>query len=339
MATDAFVVTDVGLAAAVNAAEQGIKVVLKTFQIGSAYGYTPQKTDTALHGSILYQDQITNYRVSSDGSLVVTCAMSVDAGPFQFGEIGIFTDGGQLFCLAALAQPLMKYSSLGSNIASTYSFDAYLRLGQSTTVIEIDSITSVTYGQVVGALGFVPYNSTNPAGYVNAASAVAAMQNTNPQFFSVGVGTAAPGVQGQIIATGNIYTNGNVLGLQTSDQRFKAHMQRLDNPMAVLRALCGYAFEWTDDYIASQGGESIWLTKKDVGFLAQEWQTVLPDAVLVREDGSLALKKERLLPYILEGIRFLDANQQAQDKRIEDLLSRLAEVERTVTPITRIGGQ
>lgn len=325
MTTDVFIVTQVGLDAAVDAAAHGIKLVLSSFRIGSAYGYTPTMSDTGLHGSTLYTDQITNFRISGDGSLVVTCTMSVDAGPFQFGEIGIYTQGGQLFCLAALAQLQTKYSSLGTNIASTYSFDAYIRLGQATSVIEVDSVTSVTYTQVVSALGYVPYNSSNPAGYLTAATGVT--QNSNPQFASIGVGTGASGIVGQINAVGNIYTTGNILGMQTSDTKFKENMTRIANPLEVLRRITGYSFDWTDAYLKANEAPNPWIPKSDLGFSAQELQTTIPIATHVKPDGSLGIFPNKLMPYFLEGIKFLDNEGTKLRNRVQALESRVLALE------------
>lgn len=332
--SDAFIVTQIGLNGAVSAAEMGIHLVLKTFKIGSAFGYTPTLADTALHGSTLYTDQITSYRISSDGTLVVTCTLSVDSGPFTFGEIGIYTEDGDLFCLAALQQPLQKYSSLGTNIASTYSFDAYIRLGQATSVIEVDSITTVTYAQVVGALGYTPYNSTNPAGYITVTQILPYLTDKNLQVWSLGVGTAPSGVQGQINAVGNIYTTGNVLGMQPSDPELKDNMKRIENPFQVLDQISGYTFEWKDSYLEEQGGESIWMPKRDVGYNALEMSRALPVAAHQKEDGTWAITPQRLGPLHHEALKYLKnenvllrnelVSQQEQITELQFQITKLA---------------
>lgn len=322
---DAFIVTDVGLAAAVSAADQGIKLKLTSFKVGSGFGYTPEKTDTALHGTILYEDQITTYRVSSDGSLVVTCALSVDSGPFQFGEIGIYTESGDLFCLAALENTLQKYSSLGSNIASTYSFDAYLRLGQATTVIEVDSVTSVTYAQIIGALGYIPYDSANPDGYLVASEVV--MPNSSPQFWSIGVGTAASGVQGTITATSDINTTGNITGFQTSDVRFKENMQAIDDALNIVNKLTGYYFDWSDAYIQNNGGISPWVPKHDVSLAAQEVAAAYPLAARQREDGTWTIQPTKFTPLLVEAIKQLDNKNRLLNNELNSLKERMSQLE------------
>jgi Phage tail-collar fibre protein/Chaperone of endosialidase len=137
MTADVFIVTQVGLDNSTSAAESGIVLQLATFKVGSAYGYNPNKSDTALHGSVLYTANITSFSTASDGSLVVNCVIDVNAGPFDFGEVGIYTTSGVLFALMALPEVEHKYSALGSNVASTFTFQCYLRLGQAGGVIEI----------------------------------------------------------------------------------------------------------------------------------------------------------------------------------------------------------
>lgn len=317
---DAFIITDVGLVAAANAAEQSIRLVLSTFRVGSAYGYTPTRADTGLHGSTLYSDRITSFRVAPDGSLVATCTMSVDAGPFDFGEIGIYTQEGLLFALAAFATPQTKYSSLSSNIASTYSFDVYIRLGQATTIIEIDSVTSVTYAQIVAALGYVPYDSANPSGFITVNQVPGALYNANLQLFSLGVGVPPSGVQGEIRSNGAIYTTGNIEGFQTSDIRYKENLRPIRNPLSILRQITGYEFEWKDTYIESNGGLSPWLTKTDLSLAAQEVKEVLPIAVYEAEDEqrSLSIRPSKFLPILIESIKALDSRVALLEKLLED---------------------
>lgn len=332
---DAFIVTNVGLANAVSAAEQGIKLVLKSFRIGTAFGYTPSINDTGLHGSTLYSDQITTYRISAGGVLVVTCTLSVDSGPFQFGEIGIYTESGALFCLASLAAPLQKYSSLGTNIASTYSFDAYIHLGQATSVIVVDSVTSVTSSQVIGALGYTPYSSANPAGYITVSQITPYLADKNLQVWSLGVGTPPSGVLGEIRAVGNISTSGNIMGFQPSDMTLKENMERIPNPFQILEQLNGYFFDWRDDYLAAQGGESIWMPKHDVGFSAQEVEKALPVAAHRKEDGTLAITPQRLMPVILEGVKQIKNDLVMLRNENESLRAALYKLQARVDDLTQ----
>lgn len=133
-----FIVTDAGLAEAANAAAPGgIKVEITTFKVGAGTGYTPTASQTALSGSVLYTGAVTGYMRQPDGSLLVSCVLPADVGPFTFGEVGLYTSGGALFAVACLPDPIAKTSSLNSGFGATYTFNGLLKLGSSATTIDI----------------------------------------------------------------------------------------------------------------------------------------------------------------------------------------------------------
>lgn len=145
MATLMFKVTDAGLLNAANALAQGIKVRLTNFKLGSGFGYVPNGNEVALQGTVLYSDSITSYRNMPDGSLVVICSVDVQAGPFDFGEIGLFTEAGLLFAVATLPQRQTKYTSLDTNINSTFTFNCHLRLAQSNGIFQVAAIDAPAF--------------------------------------------------------------------------------------------------------------------------------------------------------------------------------------------------
>lgn len=141
MAAGEFIVTQIGLDAAVLAAQPGgISVKLTTFKVGSATGYTPHKTDTDLHGTALYTGPITGYIRQGDGSLLVSCVLPLAVGPFTFGEIGLYEEGGSLFALSCLPEPVQKISALAGGFGDTYTYNGLLKLGAAATTIELPGI-------------------------------------------------------------------------------------------------------------------------------------------------------------------------------------------------------
>lgn len=142
-ATPLFLETDAGLAAASVATPTGPFIYIKTFQVGSAYGYTPQRTDTGLNGNLLYSGQPTSYSYVGDNTIDILCQIPAAAGPFDFGEVGLFLDGGVMFAKAVFDTPQTKYSALGTNIVSTYSFHCLLKLQQSVAVFQVDTASGI----------------------------------------------------------------------------------------------------------------------------------------------------------------------------------------------------
>lgn len=137
--------------------------------------------------------------------------------------------------------------------------------------------------QVTTALGFTPYNSTNPSGYITATP------NASTQVTSLGVGTAASGTTGEIRATNNI------TGYYSSDKKFKENVRDIPDALTTVNEIGGKLFDWTDDYLESKGGQDGYFNvKHDFGVIAQDVQKVFPIAVRTREDGTLAVDYEKL---------------------------------------------
>ncbi len=93
-----------------------------------------------------------------------------------------------------------------------------------------------------------------------------------------------------------------------SDKRFKKDIKTIPNPLDKIAKLGGYTYKWIESN--SSGLE---LGKLDqAGFIAQEVLEVLPEAVIKREDGTLGLIYDAIMPLLAEGIK-------AQQKMIIDL--------------------
>lgn len=98
-----FTVTQSGISA-LNAAQQGgVQLNVKSFSIGSGFGYTPSTAQTGLMGTVLYSSTISNYSIDSNGYSVFTLYLGADVGNFSFGEIGLYLASGALFAVAVLS--------------------------------------------------------------------------------------------------------------------------------------------------------------------------------------------------------------------------------------------
>jgi hypothetical protein len=127
------------------------------------------------------------------------------------------------------------------------------------------------------------------------------------QFGSFGVGTAASGTTGEIRATNN------VTAYYSSDKQFKENVQPIQNATKKVAAIGGKTFDWTDAYLEAHGGEDgYFYQKSDFGVIAQDVQSVFPQAVRSREDGTLAVDYAKLSALALAAIAELT-------KRIEVL--------------------
>ena len=75
-------------------------------------------------------------------------------------------------------------------------------------------------------------------------------------------------------------------------------IQPIENPLEKLNKIGGYTFIWNDKQSTYKG--------KDVGVVAQEIQSVLPEIVAGRANGYLGVKYEKIVPLLIESIKELN---------------------------------
>ncbi|WP_302821685.1 tail fiber domain-containing protein, partial [Fusobacterium ulcerans] len=108
---------------------------------------------------------------------------------------------------------------------------------------------------------------------------------------------AAGTITGNLTVTGVFVCNNDVTAF--SDIRLKTNITQLTNALGKLDMINGYNFEYKD-----RAGE------KQVGVIAQEVQTVLPEAVKLTErvfngEKMLAVNEIKIVPLLIEAIKEL----------------------------------
>jgi hypothetical protein len=115
------------------------------------------------------------------------------------------------------------------------------------------------------------------------------LNSGNSQITSLGVGTTASGTSGEVRATNN------VTAFFSSDAKFKENVRDIPSALDKVTAIGGKLFDWTDEYVSSKGGtDGYFVQKEDFGVIAQDVQSVFPEAVRTRDDGSLAVDYAKL---------------------------------------------
>jgi hypothetical protein len=160
------------------------------------------------------------------------------------------------------------------------------------------AISAAVSGTDYGTVSSVAVSGTNitvsgspitTTGTINISIPQAITTTSNVQFGSFGVGTAASGTTGEIRATNN------VTAFYSSDRKLKENIQDVPNALAIVTAIGSKTFDWTDDHIAKHGGEDgYFVQKSDFGVIAQDVQSVFPQAVRTRKDGTLVVDYEKL---------------------------------------------
>ena len=121
--------------------------------------------------------------------------------------------------------------------------------------------------------------------------------------------TGALIVTGGIGVSGAINAGGDVVAYASSDRRLKNNIQPIENPIHKINQISGYTFDWDTEK------QHIY-TGKDYGVIAQEIEEVFPELVQTRENGFKAVKYDKLVSVLIEGIKQLS-------KDVEDLKTQL----------------
>ena len=119
---------------------------------------------------------------------------------------------------------------------------------------------------------------------------------------SLGVRVSASGSAGDVRAIGN------VTAYYSSDARLKENIQPIEDALLLIEHISGVRYDWTDDFVEQSGGEDgYFIRKNDVGLIAQEVQSILPEAVAEKPDGYLGVQYDKVIPLLVECIKELSA--------------------------------
>jgi hypothetical protein len=108
---------------------------------------------------------------------------------------------------------------------------------------------------------------------------------------------------------GSISATGNITAYASSDKRLKENIIPIENALDKIDKIDGVEFDWTDAYMEKEVGDDkdaqSLIKKHDIGVIAQQIEEVLPEVVMKREDGYLAVRYEKIIPLLIESIKEL----------------------------------
>jgi hypothetical protein len=217
------------------------------------------------------------------------------------------------------------------------------------------SVPSITSGQVTTALGFTPYNSTNPSGYItgiNSSAVTTALgftpyNATNPSGYITGITSgmvttalgytpynssnpsgfisSVPNASTQVTSlgvgtaasgtTGEIRATNNITGYYTSDRSLKENIRNIESALAKVKSINGVTFDWRQDYIDQRGGEDGYFVRK-------------------ADTGVIAQEVEAVLPEVV-GTREDGTKAVAYEKLAGLLIEAIKELDVKVEDIKR----
>tara|TARA_B100000927_G_C16077943_1_gene313914 strand:- start:14 stop:493 length:480 start_codon:yes stop_codon:yes gene_type:complete len=115
--------------------------------------------------------------------------------------------------------------------------------------------------------------------------------------------TGALVVTGGVGISGALNVGGDITAFASSDESLKENLVAIPNAIAKVRTITGYTFKWKADT-----GYDYLNGKTDTGIIAQQVEALgLPGITSTRDDGTKAVRYDRLVPLLIEAIKELDA--------------------------------
>ena len=131
----------------------------------------------------------------------------------------------------------------------------------------------------------------------------------NPSRLTIGTRASQIVLNDNTIVVGVLSVTGDITAFWTSDERLKDNIARIDDPLAKVLSISGNTFDWNEK--SNKSGH-------DVGVIAQEIQAVLPEAVVERDTGYLAVDYHKIVPLLIEAIKDLAAKVEKLEQKLTD---------------------
>ena len=113
--------------------------------------------------------------------------------------------------------------------------------------------------------------------------------------------------QSLVQITNALAVGGNITAYYSSDIKLKDNIRPIESALYKVQQINGVTFDWNEKSSKIQQDKG-----HDVGLIAQEVEKVLPEVVVLRPDGIMAIQYEKVVPLLVESIKELT-------KRVEEL--------------------
>ena len=108
---------------------------------------------------------------------------------------------------------------------------------------------------------------------------------------------------------GTVTAEGDIVAYASSDERLKDKIIQISNPLDKINSIGGYSFVWNSEKQNIYSG-------KDYGVIAQEIEEILPELVTTRENGYKAVKYDKIISLLIEGIKELSTEVKELKEKI-----------------------
>jgi hypothetical protein len=190
-------------------------------------------------------------------------------------------------------------------------------------ISSINNLGTFILSKIDGGYG----GGTKPSGSHNGVAVISLQTHTGNYFTQLGLDTNQNALwirsanatsvygswfkmakEGTSVTFSTVNSTGDVIAYASSDKRLKDNIKPIENAIDKVKKIGGYTFDWNDKQDTFEGN--------DVGVIAQEIEEVLPELVTTRDNGYKAVKYEKLVALLIEGMK----EQQQQIDELKKLI-------------------
>ena len=114
-------------------------------------------------------------------------------------------------------------------------------------------------------------------------------------------------VTGGVGIGGALNVGGDITAFASSDISLKENITPISNAVDKIRSISGNTFTWNE--------KSVYNGEEGTGIIAQEIEALgLPGVTQTREDGTKAVRYDRLVPLLIEAIKELDTKVKSLER-------------------------
>ena len=286
--------------------KSGNTPTLRLEQDGSS-GFTPQTWDVAGNEANFFIRDATNgstlpFRIRP-GAPSSSIDIAAGGDVRMLKQVGIgYTSSG------SLSDPFSPLNVKGSGL-----------FGEQITLMNDGDTSKVAMFGVGGSADLFIQTTEFNVGSVSDIILQAGFPDGSSPGGNVGIGTTAPSEKLHVV--GNICATGTIGAC--SDGRFKKNVKKVNDALVTVSRLRGVEFDWKRDEYPDRGFSE----KRQVGFVAQEIEDVVPGAVSRGSDGYYSVDYGRVTPVLVEAIKELNAKITIKDAAIARDHDRIAELQ------------
>jgi hypothetical protein len=218
------------------------------------------------------------------------------------GTISAATIGNAIGAVSSSAQVTASvFGAVSGDV--TISSTGVATIAANSVALGTDTTGNYVASLVQGT-GVTITNNSGEGATPTIAIGQAVATSDNVRFNSLGIGMAASATAGRIDAANDI------VAFSSSDRNFKENITPIENPIDKIRKISGNTYDWKAELKDVHGYEG-----NDVGVIAQEIEAVLPQLVQTRENGYKAVKYDKLVALLIEGMK--EQQLQIEQLRID----------------------